>query len=79
MVDVSHGNDVVTRYAHASRLHVRRGDIIRRGQHIADVGSTGRSTGAHLHFEVQVGGIAQDPAVFLANGVPLKLAAKSGG
>jgi len=78
MVDISHGNDTVTRYAHASRLYVKAGDIIRRGQHIADVGSTGRSTGAHLHFEVQVRNTAQDPANFLSSGSePIRLAGKT--
>jgi len=66
MVEVDHGNDLVTRYAHAQALHVKVGDIVRRGQRIADVGSSGRSTGPHLHFEVRYRGIAQNPARFLA-------------
>lgn len=68
MVDVDHGNGLVTRYAHASRVMVKPGDIVRRGQVIAHVGSTGRSTGPHLHFEVLVAGVQQDPAKFLAGG-----------
>lgn len=71
MVEVDHGNDIITRYAHASRLLVKVGDIVRRSQHIADVGSTGRSTGPHLHFEVRVKDIAQDPRKFLAAGADL--------
>jgi len=68
MLEIDHGNGIVTRYAHASRLLMRVGDIVRRGQHVADVGSTGRSTGAHLHFEVLVMGVQQDPSKFLAAG-----------
>ena len=68
MVEVDHGNDLVTRYAHASRLLARKGDLVRRGQKIAEVGSTGRSTGPHLHFEVVVQGVPQDPRKFLAAG-----------
>lgn len=68
MIEVDHGNDLITRYAHASKTVVKRGDLIRRGQKIAEVGTTGRSTGAHLHFEVLVQGIAQDPEKFLAAG-----------
>jgi len=68
MVEVDHGNGVITRYAHASAVYVRKGDLIKRGQRIADVGSTGRSTGAHLHFEVLVQGIPQDPQKFLNAG-----------
>lgn len=76
MLEIDHGNDIVTRYAHASRLLVKVGDIVRRGQHIADVGSTGRSTGPHLHFEVRVKGVAQDPSKFLSAGANLaKIAA----
>ena len=65
MVDVDHGNDLVTRYAHASKLHVREGDVVQRGRRIADVGSTGRSTGPHLHFEVRFKGASQNPARFV--------------
>ena len=68
LVEIDHGNDIVTRYAHCSRLGVKVGDIVRRGQHIADIGSTGRSTGSHLHFEVLVKGIQQDPHKFLSAG-----------
>lgn len=68
MVEIDHGNDLVTRYAHASAVFVKKGDLIRRGQKIAVVGSTGRSTGAHLHFEVLVQGVPQDPQKFLQAG-----------
>lgn len=67
-VDIDHGNGMVTRYAHASRLLVKVGDIVRQGQRIAEVGSTGRSTGAHLHFEVRVADEPQDPTAFLRDG-----------
>ncbi|QJW85135.1 M23 family metallopeptidase [Ramlibacter terrae] len=65
MVEVDHGNDLVTRYAHASRLLVKKGDLVKRGQKLAEVGSSGRSTGPHLHFEVMVQGVYQDPHKFL--------------
>jgi murein DD-endopeptidase MepM/ murein hydrolase activator NlpD len=65
MVEIDHGNQVVTRYAHASRLLVKVGQMVRRGQEIAISGSTGRSTGPHLHFEVRYKGIAQNPVRFL--------------
>lgn len=67
-VEIDHGNGLVTRYAHASKIVVATGDLIRRGQKIAEVGSSGRSTGPHLHFEVLVEGVPQDPAKFLAQG-----------
>jgi len=67
MVEIDHGNDIVTRYAHASRLLVKVGQVVRTGQEIASVGSTGRSTGNHLHFEVRYKGIAQNPVRFLEN------------
>ena len=68
MVEEDHGNDLITRYAHSSRVYVKKGDLIKRGQHIADVGTTGRSTGPHLHFEVLVQGVQQDPRKFLNAG-----------
>ncbi len=65
MVEIDHGNDIVTRYAHASKLFVKVGQVVRRGEKIAEVGTTGRSTGNHLHFEVRYKGIAQNPVRFL--------------
>jgi murein DD-endopeptidase MepM/ murein hydrolase activator NlpD len=64
-VDIDHGNDLVTRYAHCSKLFVREGDVLQRGRKIAESGSTGRSTGPHLHFEVRYRGSAQNPSKFL--------------
>jgi len=66
VVEIDHGNQLMTRYAHASRFNVRPGDLVKRGQKIAEVGSTGRSTGPHLHFEVHSRGVAQNPSRFLA-------------
>jgi murein DD-endopeptidase MepM/ murein hydrolase activator NlpD len=65
MVEIDHGNDLVTRYAHASKLLVKVGDVVLRGTKIAEVGNTGRSTGAHMHFEVRQRGMAQNPTRFL--------------
>ncbi len=66
MVEISHGNGLVTRYAHTSSINVKLGDLVEKGQFIARVGSTGRSTGSHLHFEVRMAGHALDPTLFLA-------------
>lgn len=67
-VEVDHGNGYVTRYAHNSRLTVKVGDLVRVGQEVAKAGSTGRSTGAHVHFEVWENGRVVNPRKFLGNG-----------
>jgi len=69
MIDLDHGNDLVTRYAHLSKLFVKEGEVVQRSKRIALSGNTGRSTGPHLHFEVRFRGVAQNPARFVsANG-----------
>jgi murein DD-endopeptidase MepM/ murein hydrolase activator NlpD len=64
MVEIDHGNGITTRYAHASKLLVKVGDLVLRGQEVAEVGTTGRSTGPHLHYEVRLNGAPQNPARF---------------
>jgi len=54
-----------TRYAHASKVFAKAGQVVKRGQKIAEVGTTGRTTGPHLHFEVRYQGVAQNPSRFL--------------
>jgi pyruvate/2-oxoglutarate dehydrogenase complex dihydrolipoamide acyltransferase (E2) component len=66
LLEIDHGNSLITRYAHASKLLVKNGEMVKRGQKIAEVGSSGRSTGPHLHFEVLVAGVPQNPTRFLA-------------
>ena len=65
VVEIDHGNDLVTRYAHLSKLLVREGAIVQRGRAVAESGNSGRSTGPHLHFEVRFRGVAQNPSRFL--------------
>lgn len=66
LVEINHGNGFVTRYAHNSILLVKVGDRVGKGQSISQVGSTGRSTGPHLHFEVLKNGQAIDPLKFVS-------------
>ncbi|WP_245958429.1 M23 family metallopeptidase [Pelagibacterium sediminicola] len=68
MVDIDHGNGLVSRYAHMSAINVHEGQSIRGGERIGLAGSTGRSTGPHLHFEVRRGGSAVDPSRFITAG-----------
>lgn len=68
MIDIDHGDGLISRYAHLSRIDIQSGRMVRRGERIGLVGSTGRSTGSHLHFEVRMLGVAQNPAVFLKKG-----------
>ncbi|WP_331052889.1 M23 family metallopeptidase [Longimicrobium sp.] len=65
MVEIDHGYGYITRYAHASRLRVRTGESVERGQLIADVGNTGLTSGPHLHYEVEVNGQQVDPMNFV--------------
>jgi murein DD-endopeptidase MepM/ murein hydrolase activator NlpD len=65
MIEIDHGNGLVSRYAHASKRLVKEGDVVLRGQKIGEVGSTGRSTGPHLHFEVLLNGTPQNPTRYL--------------
>lgn len=64
-VEVNHGNGFTTRYSHAEKLFVGVGDVVRKGQSIATVGSTGRSTGPHVHFEIYKNGRVVDPAAYI--------------
>jgi murein DD-endopeptidase MepM/ murein hydrolase activator NlpD len=65
IVAVDHGNGLTTRYAHLSRRLVNAGDVVLKGQMVGELGSTGRSTGPHLHFEVRQNGAALNPKQFL--------------
>jgi murein DD-endopeptidase MepM/ murein hydrolase activator NlpD len=68
MVEIDHGNGLATRYGHLSAIRVKVGDHIKIGQIVGAVGSTGRSTGPHLHYETRIHGEAVDPQRFLRAG-----------
>jgi len=70
VVEISHGNDYVTRYAHNKETLVHPGDVVRKGETVALMGSTGRSTGSHVHFEVYKNGRSVDPSSYVARTHP---------
>lgn len=65
LIEVDHGNGIVTRYGHCSAIMVRPGEAVDKGEYIGQVGSTGRSTGPHVHFEIRINGNTVDPAEYL--------------
>lgn len=67
IVTVNHGYGVVTKYAHLDKVGVKRGQAIKRGQEIATVGNTGRTTGPHLHYEVHLNGVPVNPLRYILN------------
>src|SRR5665213_4589329 len=71
MIEINHGNGLATRYGHLSEIDVKVGQTVRIGDIIGRIGSTGRSTGPHLHYETRINGEADDPQKFLRAGVRL--------
>ena len=65
LVTIQHEFGIETRYAHLSGIRVKEGQRVSRGDHIADMGSTGRSTGTHLHYEVRVNGTPVNPMIYI--------------
>jgi murein DD-endopeptidase MepM/ murein hydrolase activator NlpD len=68
LVEIDHGRGITTRYAHLSRIEVKVGEQVASGEVVGRVGSTGRSTGPHLHYETRVDGTAVNPKTYLAAG-----------
>lgn len=66
VIDIDHGNGLTTRYGHCAKVLVKQGDVVKRDQEIGLIGSTGRSTGPHVHFEVRKSGVPQNPLSYLS-------------
>jgi len=79
LIELDHGSGIATRYGHLSRISVTAGERVRRGQLIGLMGSTGRSTGSHLHYEVRIDGRAVNPLPFLQTGQAMAQRQQSGG
>jgi murein DD-endopeptidase MepM/ murein hydrolase activator NlpD len=67
VVNLTHGTGLVTRYAHLQRVNVKQGQVVQRGEVIAFIGDSGRSTGPHLHYEVRIGGVPVNPMRYILN------------
>ena len=66
-VIIDHGHGIVTRYGHLNEILKKRGDEVKRGDVIGEVGSTGRTTGSHLHYEVHLNGVPVNPVKYILN------------
>jgi murein DD-endopeptidase MepM/ murein hydrolase activator NlpD len=71
MVEIDHGRGLTTRFAHLSKIVAKKGQIVAKGDIIGRTGSTGRSTGPHLHYEIRVNGRPIDPMTFIHAGEEL--------
>ncbi len=71
LVEINHGNGLTSRYGHLERFTTALGAYVQRGEAIGNMGSTGQSTGTHLHFEVRSGGVAIDPIRYLSTGISI--------
>ncbi len=71
MVEIDHGNGITTRYGHLSRIDVAVGQVVAKGSIVGHTGSTGRSTGPHLHYEVRIDGSAIDPLTYIRAGAEI--------